>query len=204
MKIHLISLVIFGTLSMYSFVSSQENSDSKVAVKGLMVGNQVNNFTAKDHEGNGFDLYKALENGAVVLFFYRGNWCPVCNYHRSELEDNLDLIYQKGAQVVAVSPEKPELMVKTIKKTKASFTLPNDEGSRISEAFDMAYFPEKPVAKKLTFLQDNRLSESIGDESQRLPIPATHIIEKSGMISWRHFDPNIKPASAKEIVEALN
>lgn len=205
MKCHFICLIILGTLTQYGGVNGQENFKSKEAVKGLSVGEKVKNFTAKDNEGNDFDLYDALEKGPVVLLFYRGNWCPVCNRHLNELEENLDLIYEEGARVIAVSPEKPELMDKTVKKTKASFTLLYDEGYQISEAFDLAYLPEKQVIRKYNLFLGAKLSKAHSDESERLPIPATYIIDASAKVSWRHFDPDYKNrASAKEIAKALN
>lgn len=205
MKVHLLCLAILGTLTLNSAVHAQENFKSKEVAKGLSVGEKVNNFTAKDHKGNDFDLYSALANGPVVLFFYRGNWCPVCNRHLSDLEENLDLIYEKGTQVIAVSPEKPELMDKTIKNTKASFTLLYDDGYHISEAFDVAYLPKKLVTRKYNLFLGAKLSKAHSDESERLPIPATYIIDTSAKVSWRHFDPDYKNrASAEEIAEALN
>jgi peroxiredoxin len=96
-------------------------------------------------------------------------------------------------------------MIKTIKKTKASFTLLYDENYQISEAFDVAYLPEKLFAKKLNPLSGSGLAKAQLDESERLPIPATFIIDPSGKIVWRHVDPNYKNrASAKEIADALN
>lgn len=205
MKVHPIYLVILGVLTGYSTLQAQGDFKSKGEVEGVAVGASIENFTANDHEGNAFDLFKALADGPIVLFFYRGNWCPVCNRHLSELEENLDLIYRKGAQVVAVSPEKPELMEKTIKKTKASFTLLYDKDYRISKAFDVAYLPEKPVVRKYNLFLGAKLAKAHSDESERLPIPATYIIDTSGIVSWRHFDSDYKNrASAKDIAEALN
>jgi len=49
------------------------------------------------------------------------------------------------------------------------------------------------------------LKETHSDESQRLPIPATYIIIKEGLITWRQFDPNYKNRSTvKEIIQAIS
>lgn len=198
----LLSALIFVGLAP---LQAQESFKSKNEANGLSVGDLAEDFTAIDHQGNEFSLYKALEDGPIVVLFYRGNWCPVCNRHLSELEENLELIYQKGARVIAVSPEKPELMAKTIKKTKASFSLLYDEAYRISEAFDVAYLPDKPVAKKFNPISAAGLARAQLEESEQLPIPATFIIDSSRKIIWRHFDPDYKNrAFAKEIAEALN
>lgn len=49
-----------------------------------------------------------------------------------------------------------------------------------------------------------KLKKTHSDDSQRLPIPATYIINKDGIIIWRQFDPNYKKRSnVSEILEAL-
>ncbi len=40
------------------------------------------------------------------------------------------------------------------------------------------------------------LKETHSDETQRLPIPATFVINREGIIIWRHFDPDYKKRSS--------
>ena len=115
-------LLFFLFFSFHSIVKAQEYK-SVSEVKGLPVGAEVSMFTAKDQFGNNYKLSEALKKGPVVLLFYRGQWCPVCNKHLSQLQDSLQLIYDKGATVIAISPERPEYLKKTEEKTKATFTL---------------------------------------------------------------------------------
>jgi len=63
---------------------------------GTPVGKKVDDFTAIDQDENTYTLYDQLQDGPVVLLFYRGQWCPVCNRHLSNLQDSLQLIYDKG------------------------------------------------------------------------------------------------------------
>ncbi|WP_375584491.1 peroxiredoxin-like family protein [Cyclobacterium xiamenense] len=201
MRISPLLMVLLVLTTSYSALRAQGDFKSIEEAKGLALGASIQNFIAYDQEGNAFDLFEALADGPVVLFFYRGNWCPFCNRHLSELEAGLELIYREGARVVAVSPEKPELMEKTIKKTGASFTLLYDEENRIAGRFDVAYLPEKPVKTKSGLFSGNK---SIADETTQLPIPATYIIEAPGKITWRHLDPDYKNrASAEDIAQAL-
>lgn len=173
-------------------------------VKGLPVGSKVSKFTATDQNGKTFDLSKAIKKGPVVLLFYRGQWCPVCNRHLSNLQDSLSQIYAKGATVIAVSPEKQEYLEKTASKTKATFTLLHDRSYRISEAFDVVF---KPTGKEIS-LYNERLKANIdnahSDNSQRLPVPATFIINRKGIIVWRHFNSDYRVrASVKEILDHI-
>ncbi|MBN1985173.1 MAG: AhpC/TSA family protein [Prolixibacteraceae bacterium] len=163
--------------------------------KGLQVGEVAPNFSAVDLHDNVFNLGEALKNGPVVVIFYRGQWCPFCNKHLKTLEQSLDKIYEKGASVVAVSPEKSEFLKRTADKTKASFSLLFDEDYKISEAFNVVFRPTKLERTIYNKILKADLTNAHSDESQQLPIPATFIIGKDGKIAWRHFDPDYKKRS---------
>jgi peroxiredoxin len=46
-------------------------------------------FSALDAENNTFVLNEALKTEPVVLIFYRGHCCPVCNKHLGQIQDSL-------------------------------------------------------------------------------------------------------------------
>ncbi len=122
--------LICSTLIIPSY--SQEKRSAEEA-GGVQAGIEAPQFTAVDADNKRFDLYEALENGPVVLMFYRGNWCPVCNKHLAQIQDSLSLITEKGVTVIAVSPE----------KTGAEFRLLFDDGYKISDAYDVTFSPKK-------------------------------------------------------------
>lgn len=185
-------------------VIAQQNYKSEKEVKGIEVGSVVENFTAKDAAGRVFNLAEELKNGPIVIIFYRGQWCPVCNKHLSRLQDSLQLIADKGAKVVAISPEKPEKIEKTIQKTKAEFTILYDEGYKICNAFDVTHLPGGSSRTAYNTMLGADLKNAHSDESQQLPVPATYIIGQDGKVLWRHFDTNYKKrATVAEIISHL-
>lgn len=166
--------------------------------KGLEVGSVAPVFTAIDARNNRFSLEESLQHGPVVLIFYRGQWCPVCNRHLGQLQDSLHLITGKGARVVAVSPEKPEFLEKMEEKTGAKFTLLYDEEYKIAEAYDVAFKPAATQLFMYNTVMRARMKEAHDDDAQLLPIPATYIINSEGIIVWRQFDPDFKQRSSVE------
>jgi peroxiredoxin len=98
-----------------SFLYAQEKPE------GLFINSKAPDFKAIDQYGNEIRLKDVLKDSAVVLIFYRGQWCPYCNKQLKKLEDSLQLIKEKGARLIAITPEKPEYISKTIEKTKASY-----------------------------------------------------------------------------------
>ncbi|MDT8402499.1 MAG: peroxiredoxin-like family protein [Bacteroidales bacterium] len=200
MKTIVITLIIFFTMVQ---INAQKTRSAEEA-KGLEAGTVAPDFRAVDASGNEFHLASALKEGPVVLIFYRGHWCPVCNKHLAVIQDSLQLITDKGATVVAVSPQKPEYLDKMADKTGASFSLLYDEGYAIADAYDVTFTPEKKELIIYNTVLNAQLKKSQSDDSQRLPIPATYIIDRDGLIAWRQFDPDYKNRSnVKNILEAL-
>src|SRR3954465_13451612 len=118
-KTILILLIVFSTTTLW-------------AQKGLQKGDTAPLFTAVDNSGKTIDLKSILkDHKSVVLFFYRGQWCPYCNKYIQRLQDSLQLLTAKGAYVIGVTPETGENINKTINKTHASFSMIQDKGYTI-------------------------------------------------------------------------
>jgi len=172
---------------------------------GLSIGTTAPLFSAIDADSVKFSLNDAIKEGPVVLIFYRGFWCPVCNAHLGSIQDSLKLIEATGANVIAISPEQPEYLDKMAEKTGSEFTLLYDEGYKIAEAYDVDFNPSKMQLFTYNVILGGKLKDTHSDESQRLPIPATYIVNQQGKIIWRQFDHDYKKrSSVKDILYQLN
>jgi peroxiredoxin len=176
-----------------------------MAQTGLKSGSQAPEFSAKDNTGKNIDLKQLLKaHKAVVLFFYRGQWCPYCNKQISQLQDSLQLLTGKGAYVVGVTPETSENINKTIDKTHASFSIIQDKGYSIMKAYDVNYTVDDAMLGKLKNYGVD-LEKNNGNTDHVLPVPATYVIDRSGKIIYVHFDKDYtKRASVSSILAVLN
>jgi peroxiredoxin len=171
--------------------------------KGLELQAVAPSFSANDQNGKPQELKSLLSKGAVVLVFYRGQWCPYCNKQLKQLQDSLSQITSKGAMLVAVTPEKPENITKTLGKTKASYPVLYDAGLKIMKSYDVAFGVDAATIEKykkygIDFEQAN------GANGANLPVPAVYIINKEGKITYKHFDADYtKRPSVAEIVSHL-
>lgn len=171
--------------------------------KGLSLNDIAPAFSAKDQSGKLVSLKALLKKGPVVLMFYRGEWCPFCNKQLSEMQDSLLLMKSKGAMVVAVTPEKPENILKTIEKTKATFPVLFDDGLKIMKNYKVAFAVDSITVRKykgfgVDFAQVN------GNNGANLPVPAVYIINRDGRITYRYFDENYrKRPSVEELARKL-
>lgn len=161
-------------------------------------------FKAIDNAGKTVDLKTLLKtHQAVVLFFYRGQWCPYCNRQISQLQDSLRLVTARGAYVVGVTPETPENINKTIDKTHASFSLVHDEGYRIMKAYDVNYTVDGNLYAKLKGYGID-LEKNNGNTDHVLPVPATYVIGQTGKIIYVHFNKDYtKRAAVSDILKVL-
>lgn len=175
-----------------------------MAQTGLKSGVTAPEFSATDNSGKKLDLQALLKkNKSVVLFFYRGQWCPYCNKHIQQLQDSLQVLTAKGAYVIGVTPETGENINKTIEKTHASFSIIQDKDYKIMKAYDVNYVMDADmVGKYKTHGVD--LEKNNGNTDHVLPVPATYIINKSGKITYVQFDKDYRKrpsvaAIAKEL-----
>ena len=171
--------------------------------EGLKVNDKAPNFSAKDQNGKTVELNELLKKGSVVMVFYRGEWCPYCNKQLTELEDSMALITNKGATLIAVSPEKQENISKTIQKTKATYSVLSDDSLKIMSAYKVAYELDEQTNEKYKKWGIN-LSDKNGNNGNNLPVPAVYIINKEGKITYLYFDVNYKNrVSVSEILSHL-
>ena len=191
-------LVSFISLVLVFFMASAQE-----APEGLFIASKAPDFRAKDQHGTEIRLKDLLKKGKVVLVFYRGEWCPYCNKELSRLQDSLQLIKDKGATLVAVSPEIPENIAKTVEKTKAEYSILYDEGLKIMKAYDVEFeLPENTLTRYRNAGLD--IEKNNGANGKYLPVPAVFIIDKESTIIYRFFEPDYKKRpSVKELLENL-
>lgn len=179
------------------------NLSAQKAESSLKVGQEAPRFVASDQNGDQFKSSEILKEKQLIVVFYRGQWCPFCNRHLSELQDHLEDFKKAGAQIIAISPEKTENINKTVEKTKANFPVLWDKDNSIMEAFGVNFILAKNLQEKYKKYGVD-LAKANGNSSQILPVPATFIIGKNGKIKFLHYDPDYKNrSSAKEILEHL-
>ena len=190
--------IIFALLLGLPFYSFKEGMPA-----GLSINDTAPDFTSKDQNGKVVHLKSQLQQGMVVLIFYRGEWCPYCNRQLQHLEDSLALITAKGATLIAITPESAENVSKTIQKTKAAFSILTDDNLKIMTAYKVAYALDPATTKKYKGFGID-MAERNGNNGNNLPIPAVYIINKEDKVIYRYFDENYKNrASVAEILSHL-
>lgn len=180
-----------------------ETADSHIPI-GLKVGDRAPDFTGYDQKGKQVELKKMLEQGPMVLFFYRGNWCPLCNKYLSNYQDSLKVLTDQGFSVVAITPESIENVENTVKIHNLTFTVVYDCQEKIMKDYDLMFNVTKPYQEKILSKLSVDIAKFNGRDVAHLPVPATYIINKDGFIVAVQFDPDYKNrASVKWMLKNL-
>ena len=202
--IFLIVLIPFLSFSQNMAMNKKGMDTTKYIPKGLKIGAKAPEINLYSIEGKQVSSLELLKEKQVVIIFYRGEWCPVCERYLSNLNDSLSYIIKENAEVLVIGPETFENANKTANSTNASFTLLPDTSFQTLYDFDVMFSVTKKYERKIkTFLMTD-IAKNNNQEEAKLPVPATYIIGKDGLIKWRHFDYNYSyRASAKEIIDNL-
>ena len=162
---------------------------AKVAATGVIdtmknVGDTAPGFTLPDATNKDVSLAKLLEDGPVIIVFYRGAWCPYCNLTLAAWQDELDTIQSLGAQLVAISPQLPDYSLTSQQKNDLAFPVLSDVGNKVADGFGITTQVTPEIIKfwegKFDLVAHN------GDDSAKLPLPATYLIDADGTIQFAH------------------
>jgi peroxiredoxin len=170
----------------------------------LKEGSYVHDFILMDAHGNPVRLKKLLETGPVVISFYRGGWCPYCNIELRGLQRALPEIKALGASLVAISPQLPDNSLSTEEKNNLAFPVLSDVGNVIARRFGIVFsLPDDLLDTYKAF--KHGLSDMNGElGATELPIPATYVLDRSGVIRLAFIDEDYtKRLDPEEILETL-
>lgn len=163
-------------------------------VRGLKVGESAPDFSLPNALGKMVSLYNSLKSGLVVLKFYRGEWCPICNLDLREMQHYLDQFQKLGTKVIAISPQKPDDALTAVEKNELGFEVLSDADQQVIKAYNLQFDPGEDYHKR------RDLSTLNGDGSITLPVPATFIIDQDFTIIGAHVEANYTERMSLEAI----
>jgi peroxiredoxin len=155
--------------------------------RALRIDDEAPDFVLQNTEGQQISLYDKLNQGAVVLCFYFGSWCPYCNLELRAYQGLLPKIKALGASVLAISPQTLDASRKTALKNALSFDILSDAGCQVARDYGIVF--EIPDPLKLLYTElGHALPDYNGTEDWLLPVAATLIIDRRHHIALAHID----------------
>lgn len=176
--------------------------DAGVLDNALNVGDKAPDFTLKNATGDDISLYDRLDEGPVVLVWYRGGWCPYCNITLQRLQSELPNFEKHNASLIALTPEVPDSSLSTTEKNDLQFDVLSDEGQKVSKEYGVVFQLTDEVAAR--YEKSFGLTEYNNDDSKKLPLAATYVLDTNGIITYAFLDADYRNrAEPKDIIEAL-
>jgi peroxiredoxin len=169
--------------------ATQSLIDSGQAEHALKAGDMAPEFTLKDADGTSVSSRALLAQEPLVATFYRGVWCPYCNYDLQALEEVRPEIEARGAGLVAISPQTPANSRKSQRDNKLDFPILSDPGAAVADKFGLRFsLPDDLIKVYRQFGAD--LAEVNDDPSGVLPMPARYVIGTDGVIAYAEVNPD--------------
>ncbi len=171
--------------------ATQELVDINIIDGTLKTGDQLPEISLPNSKGTLININELLQQGKIVLTFYRGGWCPYCNLELKALQEALPQIKAQGAQLIAITPETPDNSLSTAEKNALDFEILTDASNQVARQLGLVFkLPENLIEVYLNFGID--LIKSNGDNSQELPLAATYVIDTDGKVIYDFINVDYK------------
>ena len=170
----------------------------------LPVGALAPAFALKDANNRLVRSEDMLSLGPLVVKFFRGRWCPYCMTELETWRDLYGRLRERGALMVAIGPQTERQSDFMAGQHGLPFPVLFDPGNKVAEQFGLVYnVPDyhrtyyRSILVNIPFVN--------GDDSWRLPLPATYVIAKDRkvVLAEAHADFRVRP-EPEEALRALN
>ncbi len=174
------------------------------AARAPKVGEKAPDFTLTDQLGRQVSLAGELQQGPVGLLFYRGEWCPYCNAWLRTFGMRAAEFSQRGAKLVAVSPQTPDNSLTMAEKHGLQFPVLSDEGGEVIARYGLKY---DVTAHELYKAGGADLGTFNGGRWV-LPAPAVFVIDRAGVVRFASvngdYTQRAEPDEALAALDSLN
>ncbi|HEU0152593.1 MAG TPA: peroxiredoxin-like family protein [Arenimonas sp.] len=176
-------------LTFASAAPAAELAPAADQVRPILLGSKLPDVPLRTVTGEATTLARQVAGKPAILVFYRGGWCPYCNLQLSELRLIEDQAKALGYQMIAISPDRPEELAKTLDSAELTYTLLSDSRAEALKAFGIGFRVDRvTVAKYRTFGID--LEKASGNEVPVLPVPSVYIVDGEGVLQFGYSHPD--------------
>jgi peroxiredoxin len=159
----------------------------------LKRGDRIPPFTLPNVEGRLVSARELLAHGPLVLSFFRGGWCPYCTMELRALQEAWPEIQRRGANLAAVTPDTGTSLRSDKRANDLDYQVLSDVDNGLALLFGLVF--RVPAYIRALWLKHNiDLGARHGNSSGTwlLPLPATYIIDRQGIILHADVDPDFR------------
>lgn len=134
--------------------------------------NLAPDFALPDQSGRTVTLSGHLGSRCGILIFYRGHWCPYCRRYLAKLGRAQPQFAQRGAALVAISPEPCATSAALVADLKLPFPLLSDSDGAVIGAYGVR--------------------NGFTNATTLLPHPAVFIVKADRSVHFKSIDRNYR------------
>ncbi|MGQ0567880.1 MAG: peroxiredoxin-like family protein [Gemmobacter sp.] len=167
------------------------------------IGEAMPPFGLPDETGRIVSLDDLLETGPLAIVFHRGHWCPYCRVTSAALARAFPDIAAAGGHIVTILPERQPFaaQLKTSSGATWPFLVDIDNGYALS--LGLAFWMGEELAR-LYREGGEVIARYQGNEGWMLPIPATFVVGRDGLVAARFVNPDYRNRMAiADLVTAI-
>ena len=188
------------------FAQEQQGLIQQGLPDGVVVeGDTVPDAALVAVDGSPIGLSEVLADGAAVVVFYRGAWCPYCNITlKTYQRDLLPTLTERGIQLIAISPQTPDGSRAAVENGKLGFTVLSDPASHLARELGLLTEPS-PDAREAHSELGFDVADSNADSTAGIPFPTVLLVERDGTVRFAdvHAD-YTQRTEVPQIIEALD
>jgi peroxiredoxin len=184
-------LIVAITVLLTLLVVPAQAEEEKLHEAALKADAKAPLFTLPDGSGAEVSLKEVLTDGPALVFFYRGNWCPLCQKYMKDLADKMPEIEKLGATVIAISPQLQKYSAESAEKYNKAYHVLSDEKLEVAKQFGLDFAIDADT-QKLYKGYNIDLAIFNGDDSWEMNVPGYFIINQGGVITWAYANEDYK------------
>jgi peroxiredoxin len=188
-----------------AFTREQTALAERVPSDVFLLGAPIPDAELLDVHGSTTTLPAAIAGRPAVVVLYRGAWCPYCNLTlRTYQQTLLPRLSERGAALVAISPQKPDGSLSMQEKNELAFPVLSDPGNAIARALGVL---TQPTAEVLAAQREHGLdlTEANADGTVGLPMPTVIIVDAARRVRWLDIHPDYTSRTEPDaILDALD
>lgn len=166
------------------------------------VGDIMPPFTLPDQDGRLVNMESLLNEGPLIIAFYRGHWCPYCRLNMVGMAEIQDKV--APARIVAITQETRQYTRVLRAEAGASFPFLSDVGGGYTLSINLAILVDEFMASLIDSAGWN-VPHYQGGTGWLLPVPAVFVVDQGGVIVARHVDPDYRRRmEPSEVLKSLD
>jgi peroxiredoxin len=156
-----------------------------------------------NHRGQYRSINQLHDDGPLVVSFNRGSWCPYCVHELESWRDSLSALHAAGGKLVIIAGEvsgRGDALADMF-SDRVEILCDVEHGAALG--LGLAFHAGDELLRR--YLECGLdLSDIYGTQSGILPIPATFVIDRNGIVRFAFVEPDFRiRAEPTDVIAAV-